>query len=178
MTDRELMRKVHGGDREALGAVIDRYYADIYRFCLYMIREENDAYDLTQEVFLKFIKYSISYQNNNLKGYLLTIARNVCLSYFRNKKVLLQLCELKGAEDISGVRDESHDVMVSIWLKEMLGKLSEEIREVIILRIYEELKFKEIAKIMGSNISTTKSRFRLGVKYMKKMMEDSGYGNS
>ncbi len=80
MTDKELMQKVHSGDKEAMGIVIERYYSDIYRFCLYMIRKENDAYDLTQEVFLKFIKYGICYRHNNLKGYLLTIARNVCFN--------------------------------------------------------------------------------------------------
>ncbi len=73
MTDKELMQKVHSGDKEAMGIVIERYYSDIYRFCLYMIRKENDAYDLTQEVFLKFIKYGICYRHNNLKGYLLKL---------------------------------------------------------------------------------------------------------
>ena len=58
MTDKELIQKVHSGDKEVLGVIIDRYYADIYRFCLYMIREENNAYDLTQEVFLKFMNIS------------------------------------------------------------------------------------------------------------------------
>ena len=45
-------------------------------------------------------------------------------------------------------------------------------REVVILRIYEELKFKDIAKIAGCSVSTVKSRFRLGVQHLKKMMEE------
>lgn len=177
MTDKELMQKVHSGDKKSLEIVIDRYYADVYRFCFYMTREEYDAYDITQEAFLKFIKYGRSYQHNNLKGYLLTIARNVCFDYFRGRKETLQLCEQEKIEDIPIIRDKYQELEVAIWLEEMLGKLSDEMREVIILRIYEELKFRDIAKIIGCSISTTKSRFRLGVKYLKKMMEDEGYEN-
>ncbi len=172
MTDKELMQKVHSGDKEALGRVVDLYYTDIYRFCLYMIRNDNDAYDLTQEVFLKFIKYGISYQHNNLKGYLLTIARNICFNYFRNKKEISQTYELESVEEISMMQKEYSEVEMSMCFVKMLGKLPDEMREVIILRIYEELKFREIAKIMGSSISTAKSRFRLGIKHLKIMMED------
>lgn len=172
MTDKELIQKVHSGDREALGMVVEQYYDDIYRFCLYMIHDENDAYDLTQEVFLKFIKYGSSYQHNNLKGYLLTIARNICFNYFRNKKEAFPVFEMSNVEEISMIQKEYNEVEMSMWFVEILSRLSDEIREVIILRIYEELKFREIAKIMGSSISTAKSRFRLGVKHLKIMMED------
>lgn len=86
MTDKELMQKVYSGNQEALSDLIELYYADIFRFCLYMVRSEDDAYDITQETFLKFIKYSSAYRQHNLKGYLLTIARNLCFSYFSMQK--------------------------------------------------------------------------------------------
>ena len=59
----------------------------------------------------------------------------------------------------------------------MLSELSPENREVVILRTYEELKFKDIAKMMGCSVSTVKSRFRLGVQHLKRMVED-GNGKS
>ena len=86
MKDSELIQKVHSGNKEAVGIIIERYYADIYRFCLYMVQTEDDAYDIAQETFLKFMKYGTSYKHHNLKGYLLTIARNICFNYFRDKK--------------------------------------------------------------------------------------------
>ena len=58
------------------------------------------------------------------------------------------------------------------FLRNLLKELSQDTREVIILRIYEEMKFKDIAKIMGCSVSTTKSRFRLGVNQLKKLMEN------
>ena len=57
MSDKELTQKVQSGNREAADSLIERYYADIFYFCLYMIQREEDAYDITQETFLKFIKY-------------------------------------------------------------------------------------------------------------------------
>ena len=86
MSDRKLLKKVRDGDKEALSDIIKQYYADIFRFCLYMIQNEEDSYDITQETFLKFMKYGTSYQRNNLKGYLLTIARNCCFDYQQRKK--------------------------------------------------------------------------------------------
>ena len=44
MKDSELIQKVHSGNKEAVGIIIERYYADIYRFCLYMVQTEDDAY--------------------------------------------------------------------------------------------------------------------------------------
>ena len=78
MKDSELIQKMHSGNKEAVSIIVERYYADIYRFCLYMVQTENDAYDIAQETFLKFMKYGTSYKHHNLKGYLLTIARNIC----------------------------------------------------------------------------------------------------
>ena len=77
MKESQLMRKLHNGDKEAAGLIIERYYADIYRFCLYMVQSKEDAYDITQESFLKFIKYGTSYYHQNLNVYLLMIARNL-----------------------------------------------------------------------------------------------------
>ena len=62
MSDRKLLKKVRDGDKEALSDIIKQYYADIFRFCLYMIQNEEDSYDITQETFLKFMKYGHSYQ--------------------------------------------------------------------------------------------------------------------
>ena len=165
MKDSELIQKVHSGNKEAVGIIIERYYADIYRFCLYMVQTENDAYDIAQETFLKFMKYGTSYKHHNLKGYLLTIARNICFNYFRDKKEKVAVIE-KEVIKIYFV------IQMKIKTRNLLKELSQDTREIIILRIYEEMKFKDIAKIMGCSVSTTKSRFRLGINQLKKLMEN------
>ena len=59
-----------------------------------------------------------------------------------------------------------------LYLKELLNNLSPEIREVVILRAYEEVKFKDIAKMMNCSLSTAKSRYRIGIQQMKNMIKE------
>ncbi len=175
MTDKELIKKVHNGSREALGMIADRYYDEIYRFCLYLTGQETDSYDITQEVFLRFIKYADSYEYRNLKGYLLIIARNLCRDYFHHNK---DWCSME--EALCPGTEDPHlgtleDRMV---LHQALQKLPVSQREIVILRIYEELKFHEIAAMLGCNLSTAKSRFRLGIRNLRKnltLTEETDY---
>lgn len=53
MKDSKLIQKIHGGNKEAVGIVVERYYEDIYRFCLYMVQIEDDAYDIAKEIYVK-----------------------------------------------------------------------------------------------------------------------------
>lgn len=169
MNDKELIRKVHDGNKEALNDIINKYYDEIYRFCLYLTGQEADSYDITQDVFLRFIKYVDSYEYRNLKGYLLIIARNLCRDYFHHKKYASNI------EDIISLGSEDHrlgtlEERMLLW--NALRQIPVSQREIIILRIYEELRFHEIAQILGCNLSTAKSRFRLGIKNLKTIMEN------
>lgn len=168
MTDKELIRKVHNGSKESLNIIVEKYYDEIYRFCLYLTGQETDSYDITQEVFLRFIKYVDSYEYRNLKGYLLIIARNLCRDYFHHKKdtCCIEDDSYMGAED-AGLNNLENQMV--LW--QALQQIPIKQREIIILRIYEELRFHEIAGILGCNQSTVKSRFRLGLKSLRKIME-------
>ena len=190
MSDRKLLKKVRDGDKEALSDIIKQYYADIFHFCLYMIQNEEDSYDITQETFLKFMKYGTSYQRNNLKGYLLTIARNCCFDYQQRKKetgknlrsyeaenengrlkISANMQNIHQYPDICGT-DKMKELEDYLYLKGLLNRLSQEVREVIILRAYEELKFKDIANMMNCSLSTAKSRYRIGIQQMKNMIKE------
>ncbi len=192
MRDRKLLKKVRDGDREALAEMISQYYSDIFHFCLYMTQNQEEAYDITQETFLKFIKYGSSYRRNNLKGYLLTIARNLCFDYFHKEKGIKEnICSYeeengngslritvygKNIQDYQinqeSMRDNLKELEDYLYLKELLNNLSPEIREVVILRAYEEVKFKDIAKMMNCSLSTAKSRYRIGIQQMKNMIKE------
>ena len=172
MKERELIQKLHNGDKEAAGLIIERYYVDIYRFCLYMVQSEEDAYDIAQESFLKFIKYGTFYHHQNLKGYLLMIARNLCFDYFRDKKVTETSVGWEELDKIPKPGNQIKETEDIIYLQNLLKALSPDIREVVVLRMYEEMKFKDIAGMMGCSVSTAKSRFRLGISQLKRMMEE------
>ena len=166
MTDRELIRRIQSGNREALGSLIERYYDDVYRFCLYLTANETDSCDISQEVFFRFIRHANRYQYKNLKGYLLITARNLCLrKKEREKRVELpedMLCEKKTLDELE----------TELFINEILQQVPLEQREVILLRIREELKFQEIADMQGCSLSTVKSRYRLGIERLRKEMAD------
>ncbi len=79
MEDKELIRRIQNGQKEYLNVIAEKYYDDIYYFCCYQCGSREDAFDLAQETFLRFIRYVEKYQYRNLKGYLLTIAMNTSI---------------------------------------------------------------------------------------------------
>lgn len=168
MRDKYQPRRTRNNEKEYLNEIIYHYYDDIYRFCFYQTGNREDSYDITQETFLRFIKYADSYRERNLKGYLLTISRNLCMDYFRN------LCVTECIESAmeAGEADRGiEQVDVSQMLRVYLQKIPEEQREVIILRYYHDLKLKEISRVLSVNLSTVKSRLRLGIQNIKRQME-------
>lgn len=167
LEDRGLIREIQRGHKEYLNVVIEKYYKDIYCFCVYLTGQKEEAYDFTQETFLKFIQYVDTYKYRNLKGYLLTLARNICMDYFRRTKGnFTDLTEIEEREDIK--RPFSEEVEERTWLFEELKKLPQQQREAIVLFYYGDLKMKEIAAITGTNVSTVKSRIRQGTGKMNR----------
>ncbi len=162
--------------QERVQLAVETYYEDIYRFCRYYTGNPTDSYDITQEVFLRYLKYMDSRGHKNLRAYLIMIARNLCCDYFRRQSIQREnTISFDRIEDIEEDRYSNlNDIRTiencdsELYLRELLQSIPQEQREVVILRIHDELKFHEIAKITGCSLSTTKSRFRLGIATIKK----------
>lgn len=108
MDDKTLIKEIQNGKKEYLNDIAERYYDDIYRFCCYQSGSALDAYDLAQETFLKFIRYIDGYRYKNLKGYLLTIAMNVCRDYYHKpeKKYAVDIAA-PDMDKISGLKQRN-----------------------------------------------------------------------
>lgn len=87
MDERQWIHAIQKGDKKYLEDIAEKYYDDIFRFCAFQTGSREEAYDLAQETFLRFIRYVESYRDRNLKGYLLTIAMNVCRDHLRKRGV-------------------------------------------------------------------------------------------
>lgn len=128
---------------------------------------------------MRFMKYMDSYTHRNLKGYLLIIARNLCCDYFsrKEKEDYIRRTNTTSLRGVGGSREgnsgdlEFAHTELRYLLDGILSRLPEEQREVIVLRFGEELKFKEIAKVVGCSQSTVKSRYRLAMARLRKEME-------
>ena len=85
MDEHQWIHAIQKGDKRYLEDIAEKYYDDIFRFCAFQTGSREAACDLAQETFLRFIRYVESYRHRNLKGYLLTIAMNVCRDYLRKR---------------------------------------------------------------------------------------------
>lgn len=165
-------------DRQAAAeAAIENYYEDVYRFCRYYTGNEVDSYDIAQEVFLRYLKYAACGRHRNEKAYLIMIARNLCCDYFRRQTTQREntISYETMADMVDGQRSCGRSIEEcdsELFLQELLQNLAKEQREVVILRIHDGLKFREIAKITGCSLPTAKSRFRLGIAGIRKKLGD------
>jgi RNA polymerase sigma factor (sigma-70 family) len=174
LDDKEMIREIHRGKKEYLNTIAEKYYDDVYRFCCYQVGNRQEAWDLAQETFLHFIRYVDQYHYKNLKGYLLTIARNVCIDYFRkNQRKNRQEIELTSFPEESkpqllSFRTSQEELIISV--EELSRQLPPMQREAVILYYGYGFKYREIAHMTGTGIATAKSRVRQATQKLKKIV--------
>jgi len=193
MDERQWLYAIQKGDKRYLRDIVEKYYDDIFRFCTFQTGSREDAYDLAQETFLRFIRYVEGCQYRNLKGYLLTIAMNLCRDHLTEKSrreereisfdrkitdenasesdLLWEISPFPGsdrAEDSPELRIVESDVHDR--LMELLSCLPQMQREAMLLHYLYDMKYREIAKLTGVPVSTVKSRVKQGTEKLRGMM--------
>jgi len=155
------MRRCAAGDAAALEAVFDRYAARIASFAFRMMGDRHLAESLSQETFLRLLEGASLYSYPHcFSSWVFAIARNACFDELKKKKPLLcdeeawleKACPLKSPLD-SLVRDEEER-----QLAVAIQALPDTLREVLILRIIENLSYAQIAEIVECSESTARSR--------------------
>lgn len=182
MDDKTLIKEIQRGKKEYLNHIAEKYYDDIYRFCCFQTGSVQDAYDLTQETFLKFIRYVDSYKFKNLKGYLLTIAMNVCRDYYGKpeRKYASVVSEeeidrVRGGEMSLREKGAAGDLERRLVLLQALAALPPQQRAAIILLYAYGYKYREIARMTGMNLSTVKSRVYQGTEKLRQMLRKEDF---
>lgn len=173
MEDKELIYRIQHGEKELLEELIQKYYDNIYKFCYYKTGNASISHDLTQETFLRVIKYIENYEHKGkLKNYIVTIAINVCNSYFYKNNT--QFEELDNATSDESTLKEMGTFEQKDIIMKALSELPEKQKEVIILRYYEDLKIKDMAKILDEKVPTIKSRLKQGLEKMSRYLKKGG----
>lgn len=168
MTDDELIKQIQLGDKQAADELIERYYTPILRYCNRLVLQKEKAEDLTQETFLKLFKSISAYHaNGKFRPYIYTIAHRLCIDESR-KAVDYSLEEV---DEISCETIEIRNLEDKSEVDALLGRLSLEQREAIVLRYGEELSFFEISKVLGCNMRTVQSRVRAALKILREERE-------
>ena len=168
-----LIKRMKQGDEKAFDIFVRKYYDDILAYCGHHLRGRQQAEDMTQETFLRFFSGLADYRYmGKTKNYLYTIAGNLCRDIYRKKEELPGIDEtVAGAlhEYAASYRDHEGDRLES--LKAAVDMLPPELREVVILHYFQDLKIKDTAKILGITVSLTKYRLGKARENLRKSME-------
>jgi RNA polymerase sigma-70 factor (ECF subfamily) len=154
----ELIRRAQNLDKNAFGAIYELYVDGIYRYVYYRLFDKKDAEDVTEEVFIKAMTGISGYQADKglFTGWLYGIARNAVIDYYRSSQREKAAAENMTARQAESLREEP-DMFVAEVVRKALAGLTEDQREVIILRYYAGLKISEIAEQMGKPETAVKA---------------------
>ena len=143
---------------------LTKIYNKIYRYCFYKVRNSAAAEDITQETFLRYFAQNTKIKRGEDMAYLYTIAKNLCIDYFR-KKHAEELPEDYPVEDFSETCD------TKIVVREALEELDERHKEIVLLRYLSGLSVNETAEIMGISRFVVYRLEKAALSKMKKYLK-------
>lgn len=167
-----LIQKMKRGDGKAFDLFVHKYYGEIFKYCSYHCHDASYAEDLTQETFLRFFEKLSDYRYiGKTKNYLYTIAGNLCRDYYKKAKESL-LEEYPKDIPESFRQSEAEELLNRIAMEAAFDRLPEELREVIFLYYFQELKLAEIADILQIGLPLVKYRIRQAKMRLEKLLRE------
>ena len=182
LTDQQLIHLYMEGDANALATIVMRYKDKIYTSIYLLVKDKYLAEDIFQDVFIRIIdtlKGGRYTDEGKFLPWAMRIAHNMCVDHFRKVKrtptiktsddrdIFEVLNFSEPGADHKMMNGQSHD-----RVRKMVDLLPEDQREVIILRHYADLSFKEIADLTKCSINTALGRMRYGLINLRKMMTE------
>ena len=183
MTDEELAMSYVGGNNMAFDLLLARNQSNLFSYILFIVHDRDVANDLFQETFVKVItklqqgKYTTT---GKFSAWIIRIAHNVIMDWYRNQKSG-KVIEFANDNDLSNISNtnlldatiESKFVNEQILcdVKKMMNYLPVTQREVIFMRFYQDLSFKEIATLTNVSINTALGRMRYAVMNLRRMAQ-------
>lgn len=167
-----LIQKMKRGDEKAFDIFVRKYYEKILNYCAYHCPDVSYAEDLTQETFVRFFSKLSDYRYiGKTINYLYTIAGNLCKDYF--KKTKESFLDEQSAE-IQNIlsQSETEKILNKITIETALRSLPDELREVIILYYFQELKLAEISDTLKISLPLVKYRVRQAKLRLEELLKE------
>lgn len=179
--DALLVKNYVAGDESALATLINRHQSKIYGFIFSKISDRDLTDDIFQDTFIKVIK-TLKSNSYNEEGkflpWVMRIAHNLIIDHFRKNKKMPMFRETEEFSIFSIMTDNSMTVenrMITDQVEKDLRKLIEELpndqKEVLVMRIYQDLSFKEISELTGVSINTALGRMRYALMNLRKVID-------
>lgn len=183
LSDYELIERFMNGSQPSIEALINRYKTKVYTYILLMVKNQQLAEDLFQETFIKVIQSLKKHKykdNGKFVSWIIRIAHNLVIDHFRKEKQI-NTCnnedyeaDLFNSSKFSAKNIEQlmvHDQIIKD-VRKLIDELPDDQREVVVLRHYGQLSFKEIAEQTDVSINTALGRMRYALINMRKMIEE------
>jgi RNA polymerase sigma factor (sigma-70 family) len=170
MTDEMIMEAVKNGDLQQVSVLFDRYNKRIFNFLARMTMDRQQAEDLTQNVFLRIIRYRTSYrEGQKFQSWIYQIARNVFSDHYQAHKN-----KFAGFVDVEQIRDAMSDTNETDdqdekerLLQRSMAMLSEEQRELLVLTRFQHMKYEEVAAIMDTTVANIKVKVHRAIAKLR-----------
>jgi RNA polymerase sigma-70 factor (ECF subfamily) len=171
-----LVWKFNRGSKDALRRLYEKYKDDLLGLAVTLLRDRAEAEDVVHDVFVSFARTAGGFTlSGTLKGYLSTCVANCARDRNRLKSRLD--VGLDAAADVGADSDDPAEYAIGSeeagQLQQMLDCLPYEQREIIVLHLHQEMRFREIAEALGVSINTVQSRYRYGLKKLRSILNST-----
>ncbi|GAB6394336.1 MAG: RNA polymerase subunit sigma-24 [Bacteroidales bacterium] len=184
MSDEELVALYADGENAAFDVLLSRYKSGIYSYIFYIVRNKDLAEDIFQETFVKVIttvrqgRYT---ENGRFKAWITRIAHNLVIDYFRQERNENTVSNDDAEVDLFNnmklcdgtIEDHLVQSQVLSDVKKLIHHLPKSQREVLEMRYYQDMSFKEIADVTGVSINTALGRMRYAILNMRRMVAEN-----
>lgn len=183
LTDEDLVTAYAGGDNEAFDTLLARHKTKLFNFILSLVKDTDVADDIFQETFIKVIttiKQGRYHESGRFGAWIGRIARNLAIDTFRQERAEATVSADDADRDILNRRDIAdgtiEDVIIDLQIEDDVRRLVELLptsqREVLTMRYYQDLSFKEIAELTGVSINTALGRMRYAILNLRRMAKE------
>lgn len=191
MSEEQLIRRAQQGDNGAFEELLLLHQKKVYNLCLRMSANPDDALDLSQEAFLRAWRSLGQYQfEASFSTWLFRLTSNICIDFLRRKKRRQETsltesyddsdegAELSVPDAQPGPEQQAMTNETKIELARAMEQLSPEHREILQLRVIEDLQYEQIADILGVRVGTVKSRLARARLSFRKILKAGNYFDS
>lgn len=180
-TDALLVKNYLAGDENALAILINRHQSKIYGFIYSKLSDRDIADDIFQDTFIKVIK-TLKSNSYNEEGkflpWVMRISHNLIIDYYRKNKKMPMFRETEDfsifsimSDNVPNIESKLITTQVESDLRKLIEELPEDQKEVLVMRMYQDLSFKEISELTGVSINTALGRMRYAIMNLRKVID-------
>ena len=180
-SDALLVKNYIAGDENALSILINRHQSKIYGFIYSKLSDRDIADDIFQDTFIKVIK-TLKSNSYNEEGkflpWVMRISHNLIIDHYRKNKKMPMFRETEDfsifsimSDNVPNIESQLITSQVESDLRKLIEELPEDQKEVLVMRMYQDLSFKEISELTGVSINTALGRMRYAIMNLRKVID-------